>query len=116
MENKNYNKPFEYDDNHNPNQCRRPFNPRFFPRDKRNNKDQNIQPPFQNNMVKNDESNEIYDFDIEDLDPNIYQLDDSLTSNFLTKFDYHYAKVSNYDEKYGFEQVSYIPYVFQVAP
>ena len=35
---------------------------------------------------------------------------------FVTKFEYHYAKVSDYHEKYDFEQVSSIPNVFQIVP
>ena len=46
MENKNQNKPSQENDNRNPDQFRRPFNPRFLPRDRRNNEDQKIQPPF----------------------------------------------------------------------
>ena len=50
-------------------------------------------------MVQNDESNEMDELDIEDLDPNIDQLDDFPSSNFLTKSNYHHAKFSYYDEK-----------------
>ena len=50
MENKNKNKYVQDNDNKNPNQFRRTFNPRFFPRDRRNNEDQKIQTPFQNNF------------------------------------------------------------------
>ena len=46
MENKTQNTPTHENDNQNPNQFRRPFNPRFFPRGRRNNEEQNIQPPF----------------------------------------------------------------------
>ena len=42
MENTNQNKPIQDNDNHNPNQFRRPFNPIFFPRDRRNNENQKI--------------------------------------------------------------------------
>ena len=35
MENKNQNKHVQYNDNKNPNQFRRAFNPRFFPRDRK---------------------------------------------------------------------------------
>ena len=54
MENKNHNKPIQDNDNQNTNQFRRPFNPRFLPRDMRNNEDQKVRPPFQNNMVEYD--------------------------------------------------------------
>ena len=57
-------------------------------------------------MVENYQSNEIYEFEIEDMDQNIDQLDGNLYSNFLTKYDYHYAKVSNYDMADNFEQGS----------
>ena len=57
MENRNQNKHVQVNDNKNPNQFRRPFNPRFFPRDRRNNEDQKIQPPLQNNLIHDDESN-----------------------------------------------------------
>ena len=53
-------------------------------------------------MVQNNESNEIDELEIEDLDPNIDQLDDTLSSNLLTKSGYHYAKVYDYDERDSF--------------
>ena len=39
MENKSQNKLVQDNDNKNPNHFRRTFNPRFFPRDRRNNED-----------------------------------------------------------------------------
>ena len=39
-------------------------------------------------MIENYESNEIDEFEIEDLDQNTDQLDGNLSSNFLTKYDY----------------------------
>ena len=59
MENGNQNKPIQDNDNKNTNQFRRPFNPRFFPRDRKNNEDHKIQPPFQNKLICDDESYEI---------------------------------------------------------
>ena len=116
MENKNQNKPIQENDNQNSNQYRRPLNPIFFPRDRRNSEDQKIQPPFQNDMVENDERNEIDDFDFKDLYHNIDQLDDSPSSIFLTKFDYHYATIYNSDHKDGLEKGSCIPNVCQESP
>ena len=53
MENKIQNKHVHDNDSKNPNQFRRTFNPRFFPRDRRNNDDKKFQPPiFQNNLEK----------------------------------------------------------------
>ena len=42
MENKNQNMHVQDNDNKKPNQFRSTFNPRFFPRDRRNNEDQKI--------------------------------------------------------------------------
>ena len=103
MENKTQNRHTQENDNHNPNKFRRLFNTRFFPTYRRNNEDKKIQPPFHNNMVQNDEYNEIIELEVEDLDPNIEQLDDMPCSNFLTRYKYQYAKVSYYHEKYDFQ-------------
>ena len=116
MENRNQNRPIQQNKNQNPNQFRRPFNPRCFPRDRRNNEDQKIQPHFHNNLVQNDECNEIDELEVEDLDPNIEQLDDMPCSNFLTRYEYQYAKVSDYHEKDDFEYVSHIPDIFHAIP
>ena len=65
--NKNQNKPIP-EGERNQNQFRRPFAPRFLPRerrnndiqrDKRENEERRIQPPFQNNNVRDDVSYEI---------------------------------------------------------
>ena len=50
--------------------------------------------------------------EVEDLNPNIDQLDDVPSSNFLTRSKYHYAKMVDYHEEYNFEPVSYIPNIF----
>ena len=63
-----------------------------FPRDRRNNEDQKIQPPLQNNLIQDDESNEIDEMEVEDFEPDIDKLDDVSSSHFLTKSEYHFAK------------------------
>ena len=71
-------------------------------------------------MVENDEPNEIHEFEIEYLDQNIDQLDDSFSSKFLIKSNYHYAMVSNNDSGDNFEQgisdLSCTKNVFQATP
>ena len=73
--NKNQNKPIP-EGERNQNQFRRPFVPRFLLRERRNNdiqrerrenEEQRIQPPFQNNHVRDDESYEIDEGELEDL-------------------------------------------------
>ena len=94
--NKNQNKPIP-EGERNQNQFRRPFVPRFLPRERRNNdiqrerrenEEQRIQPPFQNNHVRDDESYEIDEGDLDDLEEqehSISQFDDDSSSHFLTK-------------------------------
>ena len=74
--NKNQNKPIP-EGERNQNQFRRPFALRFFPRERRNNdiqrdrrenEEQRIQPPFQNNNVRDDESYEIDEGELDDLE------------------------------------------------
>ena len=107
MENKSQNKLVQDNDNKNPNHFRRTFNPRFFPRDRRNNEDQKIQPPFQNNLLQDDDSYEINEMEIKDLEPDIDQLDDVSSSQFLTKSEYHNAKMVDYQEMQEMQQNSY---------
>ena len=76
MENKSLYNLVQENNIRNPNHFRRPFNPRFFPRDRRNNGDQKIQSPFQNSLIQHDECNEVNEMEVEDLDPNIDQFDD----------------------------------------
>ena len=74
--NRNQNKPIpEGDRNENP--FRRPFAPMFLPRERRNNdiqrdrrenEEQRIQPPFQNNNVRDDASYEIDEGELDDLE------------------------------------------------
>ena len=113
MENRNQNKLVSKNDNKNPNQFRRPFNPRFFPRDRKNNEDHKIQPPFQNKLICDDESYEIDEIEVEDLDTDIDQLDDVPSSQFLTTPEYHYEKMVDYHERDNFEQVSYMADILQ---
>ena len=91
---KNQNKPIP-EGERNQNQFRRPFAPRFLPRerwnndiqrDRRENEEKKIQPPFQNNNARNDESYEIdegYLDDLEEHEHNISQFDDDSSSHFL---------------------------------
>ena len=92
MKNKSQNKLVQDNDNKNRNHFRRTLNPSFFPRDRRNNEDNKIQPPFQNNLIQDDESYELYEMEVEYLEPDIDQLDDVSSSQFLTKPEYHYKK------------------------
>ena len=124
MENKNQNRPMQEGDQ-NPNQFRRPFVPRLLPRERRNNdiqremrdnKDQRIQPPFQNNLIRYDESNEADEGEMEDLEEHehdIDQFDDGFFSHFLTKDDYQYSKMVNYQEADDFEQETCMPDICQ---
>ena len=64
-------------------------------------------------LIHDDESNEIDEMEVEDLDLDIDQLDDAPSSNFLNRSEYHYAKNVDYQEKDNFEQVSYILDIFQ---
>ena len=113
MKNRNQNKHIQDSENKNPNQFRRPFNPRFLRRDRKNNEDQKIHPPFQNNLIQDDESYEIDEVEVEDMEPDIDQLDDVSSSHFLTRSDYHYAKMVDYHETYNFEKGSYMPEIYQ---
>ena len=102
MGNRNQNKPIPEGDR-NQIQFRRPFAPRFLPRERRNNdiqrdrrenEEQRIQPPFQNNNVRDDESYEIDEGELDYLETeehNISQFDDDASSHFLTRSDYQYA-------------------------
>ena len=71
MENKSQNKSIQDNDNKNPNQFRGTFNLRLFPRDRRNNDDHKIQPRFLNNLIRDDESYEIDEMEVEDLEHDI---------------------------------------------
>ena len=80
--NKNQNKPIP-EGERNQNQFRRPFAPRFFPRERWNNdiqrdrwenEEQRIQPPFQNNNVRDDESYEIDEGELYDLEENEHNI------------------------------------------
>ena len=83
MENKNKNKSVQDHDNKIPNQYRRAFKPMFFPRYKKHNEDQKIQPPFHNNLIQDYDSYEIDGMEVEDLEPDIDQLDDVSSSHFF---------------------------------
>ena len=97
--NRNQNKSMPENDR-NPNQFRRPFAPRFFPRERQNNdiqrerqenEEQKIQPPFQNNNLRGDESYEFDEGDLDELEDeehNIGQFDDDAPSHFVTRANY----------------------------
>ena len=79
MENKNLSRPLQEG---NPNQFRRDFVPRFFPRERRNNdiqrerkdnEDQRVHFPFQNNLLNEEE--EVEELEYEYLDQNINHLE-----------------------------------------
>ena len=91
MENKNLSRPLQEG---NPNQFRRPFFPRFFPRERMNNEiqregkdieDQRVQPPFQNNLLNEEDEVEVLEY--EHLDQNINPKEESYEF-FLTKVEY----------------------------
>ena len=76
MGNRNQNKPMPEGDR-NQTQFKRSFAPRFLPRerwnndierDRRENEEQRIQPPFQNNNVRDDASYEIDEGELDDLE------------------------------------------------
>ena len=67
-----------------------------------------MKPPIQSNLIQDDESNEIVEMEVEELDPDIDQWDDVSSSHFLTRPEYHYAKMANYYETDNFEQGSYM--------
>ena len=80
MENKNLSQPLQEG---NPNQFRWPFVPRFLPRERINNdiqrerkdnEDQRVPPPFQNNFLNEEEEDE--ELEYEDLDQNINNLEE----------------------------------------
>ena len=73
-----------------------PINQKQIVKERRENEEQRIQTPFQNNHVRDDESYEIDEGDLDDLEEqehSISQFDDDSSSHFLTKDDYHYATV-----------------------
>ena len=47
--------------------------------------------------------------EVEYLEPDIDQLDDVSSSQFLNKYKYHYTKMVDYHEIDYFEQESYMP-------
>ena len=51
--------------------------------------------------------------EVEDLEPDINQLDDVSSSHFLTRSKYNYAKMDYYHETNNFEQGSYKPDICQ---
>ena len=61
---------------------------------------------FQNNLLQ--ESYEIDEMEVEDLELDIDQLDDVSSSQFLTKFEYHYEKWVDYHGTNYFEQESFM--------
>ena len=76
MENKNQTRPMQEGDR-NPNQFSFSFVPRLLPRERRNNdfqrerrdnENQRIQPPFQINLIRDDESSEIDEREVEELE------------------------------------------------
>ena len=59
IEQKNPNRPAQEGDYRNPNQFRRPKNvPQILPRERKNQDDQKVLPPFQNNAVGEEEDND----------------------------------------------------------
>ena len=92
MENKNLSRPLQEGD---PNQFRCPFVPIFLPRERRNNdiqrerkdnEDQRVQPPFQNNLLNEEE--EVEELEYQDWDQNINHLEEESYEIFLTKDQY----------------------------
>ena len=92
MENKNLSRPLQEG---NPNQFICPFVPIFLPRERRNNdiqrerkdnEDQRVQPPFQNNLLNEEE--EVEELEYQDRDQNINHLEKESYVSFLTKYQY----------------------------
>ena len=54
--------------------------------------------------MQDDRYHEIDEMDDEDVEPHIDQLDDVSSSQFLTKSEYHYAKMDDYHGTNYFEQ------------
>jgi hypothetical protein len=81
LEKQKWNAPQE--GNQNTNQYRRPYNPQIMQRDKKNNDDQKIQTPLQNNYIE--ENQEAEDVD-EDLD--IHLFGDEISLSHLTQNEY----------------------------
>ena len=124
MENKNHTRPMQEGDR-TQNQIRRDFVPRFLPRERRNNdiqrerrdnEDQIIQPHFQNNLIGDDESYEVDEREVENLDEHehdIDQFEDDFFSHFLTKSNYQYSNMVDYHEANNFEKETCMPYIYQ---
>jgi hypothetical protein len=79
----------------NPNQFRRPNNvPQILPREMKNQEDQKVLPPFQNNVV-----DELEEEDDTEYDPTVHLNDSESSPIHLTQQDYEYALILNQFEE-----------------
>jgi hypothetical protein len=79
----------------NPNQFRRPNNvPQILPRERKNQDDQNVLPPFQNNAVDEEE-----DEDDTEEDPAVHLNDSESSPLHVTQQDYEDALIANQFEE-----------------
>jgi hypothetical protein len=101
MEQKQPNRPTQEGGYRNPNQFRRPNNvPQILPRERRNQEDQKVFPPFQNNAVEEVEEED----DTED-DPAVHLNDSESSPTHLTQHDYEDALILNQFEEGDVDEV-----------
>jgi hypothetical protein len=95
MEQKQPSRPAQEGGYRNQNQFRKPNNaPQILPRERKNQEDQNVLPPFQNNAVDEEE----YEDDTED-DPAVHLNDSETSPIHVTQQDYEDTLVSNQFEE-----------------
>ena len=97
MDGKNQSNPMQEGGYRNPNKFRITFNLQFMQREKRNNEDQKIQPPFQNNLV--DWVDDFDDAKIEKPDQEIHLIEEDQPVSHLTQFDYDSSFLSNQEHE-----------------
>ena len=83
-------------------------------RDRQENEEQRIQPPFENNNVRDDEIHEGEIDDLEEQEHTISEFDDDSSSHFLTKVDYHYATILDHYEENDYQMS--MPEICQEIP
>jgi ribonuclease HI len=102
METKQPSRPTQEGGYKNPNQFRRPNNvPQIFPRERRNQEDQKVLPPFQNNAVE-----EVEEIDDTEEDSTVHLNDTELPPTHLTQQDYEDALILNQFEEEDVEEIS----------
>ena len=102
METKHPRRPTQEGGYKNPNQFRRPNNvPQFFPRERRNQEDQRVLPPFQNNAVE-----EVEEIDDIEEDSTVHLHDTELPPTHVTQHEYEYYLILNHFEGEDVEEIS----------